>query len=123
MKTSAICRSGSITRRTAQAKSKTELQIHSLSIDDIFKRVLEALSCIRQELGSLPHVRKIAYSPKGQLLTVWTFVDDHSEETLREIYKKELEIASAFEDLMLDFTVIFDPNADVPANFVVDLIK
>lgn len=51
--------------------------------------ILKALACLRKEVGSLPHVKKIGYHPKGQLLTVWTFIDDNSSKNLRACYLQE----------------------------------
>lgn len=90
---------------------------------DMQTRVIESLSCIRMKIGPLPHVRKIAYSPKGQLITLWTYVDSHDDVTLRAIYKAEQYIMDEFKDLRFDFTVIFDHNSEAPTNFITDFIK
>ena len=91
--------------------------------EEMWMRVLEAISCIRTGIGQLPHVKKIAYYPKGQLITLWTFVDNHDKEVLRSIYKAEQSIMDTFSDLRFDFTVIFDPRVDAPSNFLTEFIK
>lgn len=94
--------------------------VTNIITDDLQNLILAALACIRKEIGSLTHVKKIAYSPKGQLLTVWTFVDNTNPDNLRSIYKKEQKIMDSFPDLRFDFTVIFDSDKEPPHNFVID---
>lgn len=89
--------------------------------EDLFKRILEATACIREKIGRIPHVRKIAYSTKGQLITLWTFVGSNDQTTLRSIYKAEEEIMDIFKDLRFDFTVIFDHKSEAPKNFITEL--
>lgn len=88
--------------------------------EDGYRTTLEAIACIRTHIGKLSHVKKIAYSPQGQLLTVQTFVDDHTEKALRLIYKEELKISDMFPALLFHFTVIFDPRAEAPSNFITE---
>ncbi len=88
--------------------------------EDLYKQSLVALACIREKIGRIQHVKKVAYSPKGQLITLWTFVDDHNPNILRSIYKAEEEIMNAFRDLKFDFTVIFDSTAEAPSNFITE---
>lgn len=88
--------------------------------EDLFKRTLAALACIRERIGCLSHVVKLAYSPKGQLITLWTFVNDNSAAKLRSIYKAEQEIMKDFSDLRFDFTVILDPKAEAPSQFITE---
>ncbi|MBF0566870.1 MAG: hypothetical protein HQK89_16720 [Nitrospirae bacterium] len=78
--------------------------------------VSSALSKIREEFRSLPNIRKIASRLEGNLLRIWTFVDDYSITALKPIYKKELEIVDQFPDLIFHFNTIFDPDEDAPIN-------
>ena len=90
---------------------------------DMQKRVIESIACIRERIGSLPNVKKLAYAPKGQLMTIWTYVDKHDPDTLRSIYKEEQYIMETFGDLRFDFTVIFDPKSKAPNSFITELLK
>ncbi len=70
------------------------------------------------EIGQVSNVNKIAYAQCGQLITVWTFVENPSPITLKAIYKLEQKIMHNFPDLSFDFSVIFGREQEAPAEFV-----
>ena len=41
----------------------------TLITNETHQQVIAAISCVRNEIGRLPHVAKIAFAPHGQLLT------------------------------------------------------
>jgi hypothetical protein len=91
--------------------------------EDILRKILYIISCFKEEIRAIPEVSKIAYLPKGTLLTFWTFTDTDDKRVLRQIYKVEQKIRDAFPDFIFDFTVIFDSKEEAPVNFFTDFIR
>ncbi len=110
-------------KQSDKSRFMSDRVISPIITQDMQTRVIESIACIRGRIGSFPNVKKIAYCPKGQLITVWTYVNKHDPDTLRSIYKEEQYIMDSFEDLRFDFTVIFDPKSKAPNNFITELLK
>jgi hypothetical protein len=85
--------------------------------ENLSNTIIQALLCFQTQVASLEKVKKVAYRPKGQVITIWTYAlpDDA---TLENIYAIELRLIEMFPDLTFDFTVIFDVDSDIPTGFI-----
>lgn len=103
-----------------QPKLKNIEDVSTVSIisEPLHRLILNAVISFRGEITKVQGVKKVAYHPKGKVITIWTFVDRPEDSILNKIYEIEKETIEQFPDLLFDFTVIFNPEATVPTEFI-----
>jgi len=111
------------TEKGKTTKRDPDTKIVNVVSEDIVRKILSIVSCFKSEIKVISEVNKIAYFPKGMLLTFWTFIDTDDKKVLRQIYKVEQKLRDIFPDFLFDFTVIFNSKETAPVNFIIDYIK
>lgn len=65
------------------------------------------MNAISQEIGRLPHVKAILVEQHGDLLTVWTVVDELGQSVQYPIYDAEARLIDNYHRVLnFDFNVI-----------------
>lgn len=105
------------------AKRNQKTTTVSIISEDILRKILHIISCFKEENRTIPEIKKIAYYPKGMLVTFWTFIDTDDKKVLRQLYKAEQKIRDDFPEFMFDFNVIFSSKEQAPVNFITDYLK
>ncbi|MGO9613408.1 MAG: hypothetical protein ACLPX5_10285 [Dissulfurispiraceae bacterium] len=111
------------TEKTKIIKQDPETRIVNVISEEIVRKILHVIACFKEEIRPISKVKKIAYFPKGTLLTFWTFADTDDEKVLRQIYKAEQKTRDMFSDFLFDFTVIFNCKEEAPVNFITDYLR
>lgn len=66
-----------------------------------------AIHALSREIASLPHVKAILVEQHGDLLTVWTVVDELSPSVQRPIYDAEARLIDRYHQAVnFDFNVM-----------------
>lgn len=67
---------------------------------------------LSDEIGSLPHVKRVLIERNGDRLAVWTVVDDFSRSVRNAIYKAQARLIDDYHRLVrFDFHVITGDEA------------
>lgn len=112
--------SGKVATLPKQNPNKPTVSVIS---EDTLRKILHIISCFKKEIRTISDINKIAYYPKGMLVTFWTFIDTDDKQILRQIYKAEQTIRDEFPEFLFDFNVIFSSKEDAPVNFITDYLK
>lgn len=85
--------------------------------EELSNKITQAIIHFFSEVSKIPEVKKIAYKPKGQIVTVWTYIDEPKKKILFNIYNVEQRMIENFQDITFDFTVIFNSKETSPTGF------
>lgn len=64
-------------------------------------------------------VGKIGFKARGESMSVWTFADEPTPETLTKIYAAEMELMNANPNMLFDFAVKFDTVPEPPGFYII----
>ncbi|GLI52392.1 hypothetical protein [Thermodesulfovibrio yellowstonii] len=103
-------------------KEKLNPLITPIVTQDIADRVTNAIIEFISKVARFPEVIKVAYKPKGNIITIWTFIKKPEKNLLFSIYEIEHQIMEKFPELIFDFTVIFK-NSESPTGFYEQIIS
>jgi hypothetical protein len=84
---------------------------------ELSNRITNAVVRFVTLVSKINGVKKIAYKSKGQIITIWTYVDNSDKHLLFEIYNIEQQLIEQHQDITFDFTVIFSSKDPVPTGF------
>ncbi|MBI5408067.1 MAG: hypothetical protein HZA14_01725 [Nitrospirae bacterium] len=76
-----------------------------------------SIICFIAKVQHLPEIKKIAFKPKGNTVTIWTFIDEPSPKILKKIHSIEMEMMESMNDITFDFTTIFSSKEPSPTGF------
>jgi hypothetical protein len=68
------------------------------------------VSEVEHAIGNIPNVTKIFASRNGNLVSVWTVVDNFDRSVRNNVYEAEREIFASFPGMKFDFNVV--PDSD-----------
>jgi|WetSurMetagenome_2_1015567.scaffolds.fasta_scaffold00304_12 hypothetical protein len=117
---------GTINKRKADAFNvylTTPNKAMNIVSEDLISAILRVILCVKESISKISDIKKIAYTSKGNLVTIWFFTDTHEPTILKKIYLAERKIRDSFPDMLFDFTVIFDSAEKAPANFITERIQ
>lgn len=103
------------TKRSSQPKNINPAV--NIITQELSEKITNAVLCFFKEISKISGVKKIAYKPKGQIITVWTFINEPKKDILFKIYNIEQRMIERFKDITFDFTVIFNSKETCPTSF------
>lgn len=71
--------------------------------DKVTNATIEFISKVSKISG----VTKVAYKPKGNIITIWTFINKPDKDLQFSVYEIEQQIIEKYPELVFDFTIIF----------------
>jgi hypothetical protein len=71
-----------------------------------------------QRINSISEVNKFAYKVKGNVITIWTFINSPTPTQLKKIHAIEMNMIENCQDINFDFTVIFKAKGKCPSGFI-----
>lgn len=89
---------------------------------EIADRVSNATIEFISKVSKIPGVTKIAYKPKGNVVTIWTFINKPDKEIQFSVYEIEQQIMEKYPELIFDFTIIFK-GKESPTGFYEQVIS
>jgi len=105
----------------AETKSPTKLRNINPAINvitqELSEKITNAVLRFFSEVSKISGVKKIAYRHKGQIITIWTYIDEPKKEILFNIYSIEQQMIERLQDITFDFTVIFSSKETSPTGF------
>jgi hypothetical protein len=84
---------------------------------ELSDKITNAVLHFFSKVSKISGVRKIAYRCKGQIITIWTYIDEPKKEILFNIYSIEQQMIENLQDITFDFTVIFSSKEASPTGF------
>ncbi|MEM3335881.1 MAG: hypothetical protein QXY47_07610 [Thermoplasmata archaeon] len=73
--------------------------------DKVTNATIEFISKVSKISG----VTKVAYKPKGNIITIWTFINKPDKDLQFSVYEIEQQIIEKYPELVFDFTIICQP--------------
>lgn len=105
------------TESKSPSQSKAVRPAVNIITQELSEKITNAVLCFYKGISTIAGVKKIAYKPKGQIITIWTFIDDPQKNILFKIYSVEQQVIERFKDITFDFTVIFNSKESFPSSF------
>lgn len=89
----------------------------SIITQELSDKITNAVLQFFSKTSKISGIKKIAYKHKGQIVTIWTYIDKPEKDILFRIYSIEQQMIENFQNITFDFTVIFNSKELSPTGF------
>lgn len=83
---------------------------------DMADKVTNAIMEFMSKVSKISGVTKVVYKPKGNTITIWTYIQKPDKDLQFSVYEIEQQLMEKFPELIFDFTIIFK-GKEIPTGF------